>query len=111
MNNLMFDKRAERFYVLYALYKRVNGSTDFAINLRDAAYSEGVGYHAYRTAYNYLVSERLIEPRMKSDGTNEYETYNYYACITTKGINAAEESFREPEKDTQYFPAYRQMMR
>jgi len=109
MTNLIFDKQSERFNLLFALYKRANANSEMSFNMRDLASQNGLGYHSFRSAYEYLVAEELIQPRHYSGGNEGQDTY-FYASMTTKGMNAVEESFKNTHQDSAYFPAYHRMM-
>ena len=106
MTSIVHYKRTERFMLLYALYRKSNASLDFGYNLRDLATEEGLGYKVFKSAFDYLSSEKLIKPKSQSDSFE----YFFFAGITDKGINAVEDVFREESKDTFYFPAYSEMM-
>ncbi|MEM1137928.1 MAG: hypothetical protein AAGI07_18985 [Bacteroidota bacterium] len=106
MTGIVHYKKTERFMLLYALYRKSNASTDYASNLRDLASEEGLGYKIFKSAFDHLCSEQLIRPKAQSDARE----YFFYAGITEKGINAVEEVFRDENKDTKYFPPYREMM-
>ena len=109
MTNLIFDKQVERFHLLFSLYKRSNAQTELAFNLRDLANQRGMGYHAFRSAYDFLVAEDLMQPRHYTSATDMQEGY-FFASITIKGINAIERVFRNTHQDSQYFPPYSQMV-
>lgn len=110
MTNLIFDKQTERFNLLFALYKKSNANAEMSFNMRELASQNGMGYHAFRSAYDYLVAEDLIQPRHYSGGSEGQDSYYYYSSITTKGMNAIEETFRNMHQDSTYFPAYHRMM-
>ena len=110
MTNLIFDKQTERFNLLFALYKNANSQTELSFNMRDLASQNGLGYQAFRSAYDYLIAEDLVQPRYNTGGADTQDSY-FYASITVKGINAIEETFSNANRQSNYFPPYHQMVR
>ena len=110
MTHLIFDKQTERFNLLFAIYKRSNANPEMSFNMRDLASQHGLGYHAFRSAYEYLISEELMKPRYYTGGSGDAQDSHFYASITTKGMNAIEEVFKNPHEDSTYFPAHNRMM-
>jgi hypothetical protein len=109
MTNLIFDKQNERFILLFALYKKSNAQTEMSFNIRDLASQHGMGYHSFRSAYDYLIAEELIQPKYYTGNSDTQDGY-FHASITIKGINAIEEVFKNMHKESTYFPPYHKMV-
>ncbi len=109
MTNLIFDKQTERFTMLFSLYKKSNAQTELSFNMRDLANQNGMGYHSFRSAYDYLVAEELIQPKYYAGSADTQDNY-FYASLTVKGINSVEEVFRNTHSESAYFPPYHRMV-
>lgn len=101
MIRLIFEKQAQRFFILFELYKQSDANIDYATDLQSIAYNEGIGFRSFMPAFKYLQMEELV--RVRPGGSS------YIASITHKGIKAIEEVFRNENEHTYYFPAYREM--
>ncbi len=106
MQGLIKQRKSERFTLLYMLYRKSSASSDYATNLRDLANNEGMGYKSFKAAFDYLTKEGLVKMRTNSDDPEHF----YYGCITDDGIHAIEETFRDENMETTYFPPFREMM-
>jgi len=105
MTSIVNFKKTERFLLLYALYKKSNANCDYGYNLMELGLQEGLGHKTFKSAFDYLVAERLVKLRAQTDNRD----YFYFASLTEKGINAVEEVFNDETQSTRYFPAYREM--
>ncbi len=101
MIRIIFEKQAQRFTVLFELYKQSDANIDYATDLQDLAFNEGVGMRSFSPAFKYLQMEELIRVRPGRS--------SYIASITHRGIKAIEEVFQNENEPTYYFPAYREM--
>lgn len=106
MKNIILTRKLDRFSLLYALYRKSNGMSGRVFNLRELASFEEVGVRAFRSAFDFLASEKLIAPQFSAENPHE----NYYASLTDKGIFAVENVFQDESSETTYFPSYQQMM-
>jgi hypothetical protein len=100
--NIINDQKTNRFLILFSLYIASNADYEHAINLELLAQNRGLGNAALRKIFRYLVEERFIEPR--EEGGTEF-----HAVLTHKGVKAVEEVFLDNQKQTYYFPAYKEM--
>lgn len=107
--NIIIENQTYRFQILFEIYKKSNTDIDFATDLQELAMNLGVGNRAFQSSYKYLYMQDLISMRPNMDN-NGGGGSNYYASITHKGVKAVEEVFRFPEKASEYFPPYREMM-
>lgn len=101
MIQIIFEKQSQRFFLLFELYKQSNANIDYATNLQNIAFNQGLGLRSFTPAWKYLQMEGLIKVRPGSQ--------NYLASITHNGIKAIEEVFFNENDPTYYFPAYREM--
>lgn len=105
MKSLIQHRKTERFLLLYALYRKSSGTSHQSFNLREVAYSEGIGLKAFKACFDFLSQEQLIKPQMNSDSHDFY-----HAKLSEAGIMVVEEVFRDEMQETPYFPSYREMM-
>lgn len=106
MMNFIYENQANRFHILFEIYKRSNADIDYVMDLQELASNIGVGMRAFQSAFKYLYMQDLIS--MKH--SNSYGNMNAYpTSITHKGIKAVEKVFRDETQSTDYFPAYREM--
>ena len=106
MKTLIQQRQTERFTVLYALYRRSNGVSRHASNLRELAYNEGISIQAFKSCFDFLCREELI----RMHGSFEQPMESYFASLTEYGLQAIEEVFKDENQATEYFPSYREMM-
>lgn len=106
MKSLIHQRRTERFSLLYAMYRRTNGFSKHAINLRDLAHNEGIGGRSFRSCYDYLCEEGFIKMHTNSENPMD----SYYASLTEYGLSVVEDVFRDETLSTEYFPSFREMM-
>ena len=99
--HLIKDNKINRFQVLLNLYVAVNGYYDIVKNLKMIAEHQAITGNDFKSAFKYLAEEELIELR-EGDG-------EYFASLSHKGLKAVEEVFLDPNKETYYFPSYREM--
>lgn len=106
MKSLIQHRKTERFLLLYALYRKSNGTTQQSFNLREMAFSEGIGLRAFKACFDFLSQEQLIRPQMSGEQPFDF----YRASISDAGLMVIEEVFRDEMQETPYFPSYREMM-
>ena len=106
MKALIYQRKTERFTLLYALYRKTNGRSRQAINLMDLANHEGIGMNSFRSCFDYLSEEGLI--RIHASFDNPFGSY--YASLTEYGLAVVEEVFKDEADETDYFPSFREMM-
>lgn len=102
MIRIIFEKQAQRFTMLFELYKQSDANIDYATDIQNIAFNEGVGMRSFFPAFKYLQMEELIRIRPGRS--------SYVASITHKGIKAIEEVFQDENVATYYFPPYREMV-
>ena len=106
MKALIHQRRTERFTLIYALYRKTNGMSKQAVNLRDLAHNEGLGMRSFKSCFDYLCEEGFVKMHTSSENPLE----SYYASLTEYGIAVVEEVFKDESLDTDYFPSFREMM-
>ena len=106
MKALIHQRRTERFTLLYSLYRRTNGMSKHAVNLRDLAHNEGLGMRSFKSCFNYLCEEGCI--RMHANSENPLDSY--YASLTEHELGVVEEVFKDENIETDFFPSFREMM-
>ena len=106
MKSLIHQRKTERFSLLYALYRRTNGMSKQAANLRDLAHNEGIGMRSFKSCFDYLCEEGLV----KIHPSSENPMNSYFASLTEYGLAVVEEVFKDESLDTDHFPSFREMM-
>lgn len=99
--NIINDNKTDRFIVLFSLYIAANADPEYAINIEMLAQNRSIGRTEMKKIFKYLVEEKFIEPH---DGGVEF-----LATITHKGLRVVEEVFLDNQKQTYYFPPYKEM--
>ena len=106
MKSLIHQRQTERFSLLYSLYRRTNGMSKHAVNLRDLAHNEGIGMRSFKSCFDYLCEEGFI--RLHASSENPMDSY--FGSLTEYGLSAVEEVFKDESMETEYFPSFREMM-
>lgn len=104
--NFIYENQTYRFQILFEIYKKSNADIDYVIELQELAGNLGIGMKAFQAAFKYLYMHDFISMKRQNQ-----ENSNYYpTSITHQGIKVVEEVFRNEQKRTEHFPAYREMM-
>ncbi|MGB0524934.1 MAG: hypothetical protein ACPGJS_18320 [Flammeovirgaceae bacterium] len=98
---IIAQQKTNRFKLLLALYIACDADCDFSINMEQLAEQRQIPYKRFLKAFRYLVDENFIQ---RAEGGGEAQ-----ASITHKGIKVLEEVFLDSQKQTYYFPPYREM--
>jgi predicted ArsR family transcriptional regulator len=106
MNQFINEFQSYRFQILAEMYKRSNADIDFVLDVQKIAEQLGIHNRNFQSVFKYLYMEEFIQVRAMNQQGGE----SYQASIKHKGIRAVEEVFQNPNRATDYFPSYREMM-
>lgn len=110
MENFVQEYQIYRFQLLMEMYQTSHSDIDYVSNIQELASNVGMNNKAFQAAHKFLYMHELIrmQPSMANGGGSNHQ---YRASITHRGLKAVEEAFKFPNKPTEFFPPYREMMR
>ncbi len=98
----VFENQINRYLLLSALYKQSAADTNLVIDMQKTPEIHSLGYKHYQKVVTYLLQEQLIR---------QHNEQLQFLSITHRGIRAIEHVFKNIAEPTDYFPAYREMMK
>lgn len=107
MENFVQENQHYRFQILMELYRVSNSDMDYVTNIQELASNIGINHQTFQAAYKYLYMHELIRMHPSMSFGNQSQ---YRASITHLGMKVVEEVFKFPQKASEFFPPYHEMM-